>query len=221
MVHDFIEKPAILLSGGSLMNADKMVGILAPFIGDATWNRVAYIGCANSDKKSSFDSACSLFRFFGATNVDFVKLAQETIDEASTKLVISRADVIFLSGGDPEVGMRWIQKHNLTGFLKELYNDGMQFVATSAGAIMMGTSWVYWDYPDYEGPPSLMDCLGMIPCVFDTHGEEDNWIEMKTMLQLMGAGSIGYGLAKGCIVSADSSGYLENLNNKLITFTYG
>jgi hypothetical protein len=85
---------------------------------------------------------------------------------------------------------------------------------------MLGARWVRWDVPDDDNTAELFDCLGIIPVTFDTHAEDEDWIELKTVLRLSGDGSRGYGLPRGGIISADSAGRLVNMEREYLTFTY-
>jgi cyanophycinase-like exopeptidase len=160
-----------------------------------------------------------LFRA-GAETVDFVRLARDIIDADSAGETLSRADVIFFSGGEVEDGMDWINKHRLAGLLKDLYLNGRQFIGISAGAIMIGSHWVKWRIPENDDTAELFDCLGLVPEIFDTHAEDEDWVELKAALRLRGEGALGYGLPRGGVISADSRGNLINIVNKYLTFIY-
>ena len=214
------ETPAILLAGGREMDAQTTAEALSLLFRKIDRPKVAYIGAANGDREAFFERICALLLQAGADMVDFVRLAQETIDIDAGRAMLSAADVIFIAGGEVEDGMIWLQKHGLVSLLKSLYTEGRQFIGMSAGTIMLGTHWVRWDNPEDIAEGELFDCLGIIPAVFDTHAEDEDWIELKTALRLLGEGSHGYGLPGGCIISADSSGQLINRQRELLTFFY-
>ena len=154
----------------------------------------------------------------GAQKVILVKLAKKKVDISDVKNVLTSADIIFLSGGEVEDGMNWLKYHRLTLFFKDLYNEGKRFVGISAGSIMMGTHWVRWEKPEDDATAELFDCLGIIPAVFDTHGEDENWKELKTTLKLLGNDARGYGIPCHGMISADSRGTLVNLEKTLLTY---
>ena len=214
------ETPAMLLSGGQPMNADMMSCLMAPTLARNPKPNIAYIGAANGDRLAFFGMIKPLLLQGGARSVTFVKLARDSVDLSEARGTLSASDAVFISGGEVEDGMNWLKKHGLTEFLGNLYAEGKPFLCTSAGTIMMGERWVRWDDPEDDDTAELFDCLGVIPCVFDTHAEDEDWIELKTVLRLMGDGARGYGIPKGGIISADSSGALHALRQKLLTFTY-
>jgi peptidase E len=204
------EIPAILVAGGKplqkvpLLMSHAFRGIEKPL--------VAYIGTATNDSMPFFQIMKIMLKKAGAGKIVFVRLAKENPDLDAAKRTLTDADVIFLSGGEVEDGMNWLHKHNLCGFLKSLYLSGKRFMGISAGVIMMGTHWVHWDVPGNDDTSRLFECLGFIPAVFDVHGEDEDWVELKAALKLLGDGSRAYALPAGTAISADSRGTLVNLD---------
>ena len=210
--------PAILLAGGLPGNPAAIVRIMAYGFHGIQNPIVAYIGTANDDNIAFFHMMKFALKKAGADKVIFVHLAKEKPDLDSAKNVLSKADVIFLSGGEVEDGINWLKKHGLISFIKDLFSSGKRFMGLSAGVIMMGKHWVHWDVEGDDSTSKLFDCLGIIPALFDVHGEDENWIELKAALKLLGEGSRGYGLPRTCAISADSRGTLVNLENEYMVF---
>ena len=215
-----VEKPAILLSGGQPVDYDIIKAITAPAFAGRNNPKVAYIGAANGDRAAFFDTLNTLLLLAGAAEVNFVRLARDRIDAGAARETLTESDAIFLSGGEVEDGIKWINKHGLDGCLKELYRIGVQFIGISAGAIMMGANWVRWSTPGDDETAELFDCLGFVPVTFDTHAEDEDWIELKTALRLMGDGARGCAIPRGGIISADSRGNIRNIVNKYLTYVY-
>ena len=213
-----VEKPAFLLAGGRQTSEAEMARLISLAFGAEKNPRVAYIGAANSDNVLFFGRMKSFLMRAGAKRVDFVRLAKEKIDLGSVKTALSSSDVIFLSGGEVEDGMLWLKRHGLADYLKELYFENRQFVGVSAGTIMMGAHWVRWEDPDRYTGPELFNCLGIIPAIFDTHAEDEDWIELKAALTLCGDGERGYGVAAGGLVCADSRGMPLNVAGSFLTY---
>ena len=212
--------PAILFSGGQAINDGTAKDILTAAIQGRPEPRVAYIGAANGDRESFFEMVSRVFTEAGAVSVDFVRLARDRVDTGAARETLSGASVIFLSGGEVEDGINHIKRHGLYEFMRELYDGGRQFIGVSAGSIMLGDYWVRWDTPGDDDTAGLFECLNIIPRTFDTHAEDEDWIELKTALRLMGDGARGYGIPRGGIISADSCGNLKNLMNEYLTFIY-
>jgi len=212
------ENPAFLLAGGRPRAISDMARMMACALEGIPTPQVAYIGTANGDNMDFFTMIKSILMTAGAQKVILVKLAKKKVDINGVKNVLASADVIFLSGGEVEDGMNWLKKHGLICFFKDLYNEGKRFVGLSAGSIMMGAHWVRWEKPEDDTTAELFGCLGIIPAVFDTHGEDENWKELKTALKLLGDGARGYGIPCHGMISADSRGTLVNLEKPLLTY---
>ena len=212
------ENPAFLIAGGRPRDLAAMARMMSHAFRGLQKPVVAYIGTANGDNPAFFQMMKVMLKNAGAGKVVFVHLAKKVPDLDAAKKTIAAADVVFLSGGEVEDGMIWLQKHDLAGFLKELYSNGKRFLGVSAGVIMMGTHWVHWDVEGDDSTSKLFDCLAFTPALFDVHGESEDWIELKAALKLLGPGSRAYGLPCGSMISADSGGALVNLEKEYIVF---
>jgi len=180
--------------------------------------KVAYVGAANSDNAVFYQGMKLALMGAGAGTVEQVRLAQKNADAESAKRILSDADAVFLSGGEVEDGIAWLEKADLIGFLTELYRGGILFFGVSAGAIMLGRHWVHWDVEGDDGTSRLFDCLGFAPFVFDAHGEKEDWTELKCALRLLGPGAVGHGLSAGGFYSVDEGGRFTTLRNEPALF---
>lgn len=198
-------KPVFLLAGGNFHHPGSMAPSMARALQECGKQkpRVAYLGVAGGDNALFFRHFKTLLQAAGAGKVVLVRLAKERVDLSAAKHTLEAADAIFISGGEVDDGMRWLVRHGLPGFLKELYDRGKLFFGVSAGSIMMGTHWVRWKNPDDDGAAELFDCLGLVPFIFDTHAEDEDWKELKMALQLEGSGSRGYAIPSGGMVSGE------------------
>lgn len=213
-------KPALLLAGGRPKNPEDTVRTLSRALGESGREKpsVAYLGVASGDSLIFYSAMKALLKKAGAGDVTMPRVAKKTPDTGEARRLLETADVIFLSGGEVEDGMDWLNRHGLSEFLKDLYGAGKLFVGMSAGSIMMGAHWVRWEDEDDDSTASLFDCLGLIPATFDTHAEDEDWKELKTALRLMGPGSRGYGIPRDGMISADSMGTLVNLEKALLCY---
>ena len=214
-----ISIPALLVAGGRPRDPAIMAEMMGRAFLGIKKAQVAYIGTANSDNFAFFQMMKHILIKAGAGKVIFLHLAKEKPDLITAKDKLAKADVVFLAGGEVYDGMKWLEKHNLIPFLKELFAQGKRFLGVSAGVIMMGTHWVNWKVPDDDDTKELFDCLGIIPQLFDVHGEDEDWAELKAALKLMGDGAFGYALPSGSMISASSEGTLENLQKEYLIFT--
>jgi len=212
------EIPAFLVAGGRPRDLAAMARMMSrAFIG-LQKPQVAYIGTANRDNPVFYQMMKGMLKNAGADKIIFVHLAKKNPDIDAAKKALANADVVFLAGGEVEDGMIWLEKHDLANFLKDLYINGKRFLGISAGVIMMGTHWVHWDTEGDDSTSKLFDCLAFTPALFDVHGESEEWVELKAALKLLGDGAKAYGLPGGCMISADSSGNLINLEKEYLVF---
>ena len=216
---DSKEIPAMLIAGGrSSRDPDAMKRMVSYAFGGLEKPRIAYIGTANEDSLPFFQMMKLTLKRAGAGTVVLLRLAREKPNLDAAKEILAQSDIIFLSGGEVEDGMLWLNKHSLVPFLRDLYTQGKRFIGVSAGVIMLGNRWVRWDKPGDDETAQLFDCLGIIPALFDVHGEDEDWVELKTALKLMGNGARGYALPSGCLISANSQGTLVNLEKEYLVF---
>jgi len=111
----------------------------------------------------------------------------ETIDRDPA--VVARADLVFVSGGDPTLGAKVLAETGADAWLREARARGVPAMGVSAGAIVLGDWWVEWPEDDEDDPAlertSLVACAGLVPAhVFDTHNEEDDWDELRVAAKL-------------------------------------
>ncbi|MCL2879159.1 MAG: Type 1 glutamine amidotransferase-like domain-containing protein, partial [Treponema sp.] len=212
------EIPALMIAGGRPSDPAAMARMMAHAFGGLQNPVIAYTGTANGDNPIFFKMMKTMLKNAGAEKVNFVHLAKKKPDLDSARKVLADADLIFLSGGEVEDGMNWLVKHDLTGFLRDLYRSGKRFLGVSAGVIMMGSHWVHWDTEGDDSTSRLFDCLAFTPALFDVHGESEDWVELKAALKLLGPGSKAYGMPGGSMISADSCGTLINLEKKYLVF---
>jgi peptidase E len=185
--------------------------------------RVAYIGVASGDDSGFYNFISPMLVNAGAGEVVFPSLASTRANVTEAKAMIAASDAVFISGGDVEEGMKWLNVHNLCEFLLNQYRDNKLFFGASAGSIMLGLHWVRWSNPDDDSTAELFDCLGIVQAVFDTHAEDDGWNELKMAHKLLlerqnnlsGDFRIAvpikcYGIPSGCMMEANSDGHIKD-----------
>ena len=213
------EKPVYLLAGKDA-SRDRIVGCCREVLQSCGKEApaVVYIGTASGDDRAFFMMVRMMLLKAGAGSVVMPKLATGKADVGAAKKLLDSCDAVFITGGEVEDGMYWLKKHGLDEYLQKLYREGKLFFGMSAGSIMMGKSWVRWDVPGNDTTAKQFDCLGLVPAVFDAHAEDEDWVELKTLLRLMGPGSEGRGLSTGCMLRMDSTGSFEDLRVKSLLF---
>lgn len=178
---------------------------------------VAYVGAASGDNRAFMAMMGHLLRQCGAREVTLAPLAGRRANLDKAMAVLERADVVFMSGGDVEAGMRVLQERGIGPYLHSLYQAGKAFVGISAGSIMLAQQWVRWEGDD-DASAQLFPCLGLAPILCDTHGEAEGWEELRTLLKLAPAGPVGYGIPSGAALVVHRDGTVEPLGGPVQRF---
>jgi peptidase E len=162
---------------------------------------VAYVGAASNDNVAFQKMLSGLFVGTGA-RIEGVKLARKTAKVSTARQLLADCDVVFMSGGDVEHGMRILDERGVSDELRGLAAAGKPFVGISAGSIMTCQHWVRFpDDDDAKAEP--FPCLGIVPVNMDAHSEDDDWSELRVLVKLLAradAATIGYGVpSRGCL----------------------
>jgi cyanophycinase-like exopeptidase len=194
-----------------LVRAFSLLGLEKP--------EVAYVGAASSDNRVFFMWIKGMLKKAGAGNVRLAALASRRADPAKARLLLQKADLVFVSGGDVELGMKVLEQSGTAKLLKELCQAGKPFIGVSAGSIMLARSWVRWPDADNDAAAEVFPCLGMAPLLCDTHAENEDWEELKTLLRLSGQ-ETGYGIPSGAGLRIGADGSLSALGKPVPRFKF-
>jgi peptidase E len=211
------EKPVYLLAGGrpgGRGTTDLIIQTI--FKGSARVPpTIAYVGTANGDNKDFFNRMAQMCREAGARRINHALISPDGADLKKAQDVLNSADIIFISGGDVDRGMRVLREKNMIDCLSTLYQQGKPFFGSSAGAIMLAKEWVRWPDPDDSTSAELFPCLGFAPVICDCHDEEGGWEELKTALSLEEDVVKGYGLVSGTAIRVFADGKIEALGGNI------
>lgn len=134
----------------------------------------------------------------------------EIID--TDRAVVDRADLVFVSGGDPTHGAKVLAKTGADAWIRQASARGVPTFGVSAGAILLGDWWIDWPEDD-AGQASLVPCIGVVSGhVFDAHDEADDWGELRaaaTLLKARGIQARLLGIPTGGALIWTSSGDFE------------
>ena len=210
-----MKTPLHLLAGGPGSDASHMTSLLAEALrtSGAAHPRVACVGAANGDHPGFFRRMDALFKAAGAGAFELAPTASAT-DHART--VLARADAIFMSGGDVAAGMETLRAAGLVPLLAERHAAGVPFVGLSAGSIMLSQQWIAWSDPDDDATAAPFDCLGFAPLLCDTHAEEDDWNELRALLEFQQPGTRGYGITSRAMLRVHPDGRTEAIGGDVV-----
>ena len=179
---------------------------------------VAYVGAASGDNAVFRVWVARLFQKAGAGAVTLAPLCGKRADRQKARAVLEEADIVFVSGGDVEEGMRVLEETEMIEPLRSLYRHGKPFFGISAGSIMLARQWVRWRDPKDDATAELFPCLDIARVFCDTHGEGDGWEELKALVRLAPARAIGHGIVSGSALVVKPSGELSALGGDIDRF---
>jgi peptidase E len=180
----------------------------------------AYVGAASGDARW-FERIIKTMVFGPRSRCVFVRLTDKTLGTSEARSMLGDADVVFVSGGDVEEGMRVVDERGMAPFFRDLHRGGKVFEAVSAGSIMLGEHWVrFADDDDERG--ERFDCLGIVPISFDAHDEKEGWTELHALAHLLPAekGKWVCGLTSKCAALWDGK-KLHALGGPLARVSWG
>lgn len=203
-------RPIHLIGGGQRTARQRPESLLEAVFADAGRERpsVAYVGVASDDDGDFFRWLAALFKRAGAGEVRLVPLASPRSDVAEARAVLESCDIVFISGGDVEAGMKHLERHGLSAYLRNLYLAGKGFFGLSAGSIMLARCWVRWADPRDDASVETFPCMALAPLVCDTHAESDDWEELRTLLALTDE-TVGFGIPTGAALRVGPDGALS------------
>jgi len=179
---------------------------------------VAYVGAASEDNPAFRLLITKRLQKAGAGKVTLAPLSGRRGNPEKAKAVLEASDLVFISGGDVEEGIRVLKEKGMPEPLRRLYRAGKPFFGISAGSIMLAQRWIRWTDPDDDTSSELFDCLGFASVLCDTHGEAEGWEELQAMLALSPIGAIGYGIASGTAIVVEPDGTVSALGGEVHRF---
>jgi peptidase E len=206
-------KPVLLLAGGRPRNPQIFNPLFQEVfkVSDKTKPIVAYVGAASEENKAFFLMMSAMLKGVGAGKIRQAVLAPEKADVQKAQDILESSDIVYISGGDVEHGMKVVQQKKMVDFLVGLYRQGKPFFGVSAGSIMLAKEWIRWRDPEDDATGEVFPCLGIAPVICDTHGEADGWEELQALLQMEKDNTIGYGIVSGTAMKVFPDGKIEAL----------
>ena len=171
---------------------------------------IAYVGVASLKDNWLIYFILSSFIKMGCNcRINRVVIAPRNANLQRAQEILKNADAVFISGGWVEAGMKILKAKNLVEFFQDLARQGKVFIGGSAGTIIIAKEWVRWRNPKDDDSAELFPCLGLVPFICDTHAETDDWVELKTALQLEKSDVTGYGITSGAYLKVYPDGRSE------------
>jgi peptidase E len=215
-------KPIVLIAGGrssvKRRGPDPMIRAMLDLAG-VEKPSVAYVGAASGDNSMFRALIARMLQKAGAGQVRLAPLCGSRASPEKATRVLMESDLVFVSGGDVDEGMRVLEEKGMIDVLRGLYMDGKPFFGASAGSIMVAKEWVRWKDPKDDASVELFPCLGLADVHCDTHGEGEGWEELRALQRLSPEGSVGYGICSGSALMVNPAGSVSALGGEVHRFT--
>lgn len=160
---------------------------------------VAYVGVASDDNRGFFRMIQGALGP-GRATMKLAKIASPRASASEARALLEGCDLVLVSGGDVEHGMKVLHDRDMADFLVALGRAGKPMFGISAGSLMLAADWVRFPDEDDESTAELFPCLGLAPLHVDAHSEDDGWSELRVLVRLLHARGdakpVGYGLTR-------------------------
>ncbi len=173
---------------------------------------VLYLGAASHDHAGFGGALSDLLKTAGAHKVLWPKLSGKKKESAKARGALEEVDLVFVGGGDVEQGIQVLREADLVRDFRAAAERGAVYAGMSAGAIMLGERWIRWPREDAgDDEAETYECLGIVPCSIDTHGEGDGWLETQVFAAVrareLGKKARAYGVPSGgaLVIAEDGS----------------
>lgn len=173
---------------------------------DSTNPKAAYIGASNGDQPEFYSLFQAAMEGMGISNCRAVP-SQPSKEDIS---FIESADLILLSGGDVERGWQVFQQNGLKELLPKKRFDGAILMGVSAGAMQLGLGCL-----SNAAQPKQIDMFRFAPFYVGAHDEENDWWDLRALVNLSQADTRAIGLPAGGGAVYYSDGTLEPLRKPL------
>ncbi len=177
---------------------------------------IAYVGAAANDDPT-FAARVANLVFGTDARVVPIELTKRGVATSTIRARLAAADLVFFTGGDVERGMQLVDDRALAPYIRELAAGGKVMEGISAGGILLGRHWIR--FPK-QGEPERFDCLGVVPASFDTHGEDDDWSELRDLARNTRDERVVFGIPSHGAASWDGT-TLRALGEPLARFACG
>lgn len=169
----------------------------------------AYIGASNGDNPEFF----ALFQAaMAGIQLTSCRMIPSTLTEED-KTFLAAADLVLFAGGDVEQGWRAFEQNGVKELIVQKRYDGSVLVGVSAGAVQFGLGTL-----QETATMKKLSLFQFAPFYVGAHDEENEWWNLRALVNLAGEGARGIGIPAGggLIFSADGS--LEPIRKTLVEF---
>ncbi len=148
----------------------------------ATTPAACVLGAAHGDEARRLRHMVRGLEKLLGGEVQAPRLTDGGLDVAAARKAITGADVLYLDGGDTVALVEAVRARGLGDALEAASRSARVVYGLSAGACAASAFTI--GYED-DGAPRVVPCLALgVPWPADVHDEEDEWPEMRALLEL-------------------------------------
>lgn len=151
------------------------------FVGGFTGKKIAYIPTAENGEHAygSWKTESDAWKVVSALDAHIEPVVLEEYKDASVIDVLKTKDILWFAGGVPGYLLYWVRRCQLDLHIKELLNQGIVFVGSSAGGMICSPSIKMTELLDEEHGGGLIPGLGLVDFEFWPHYEESQLEKIK------------------------------------------
>jgi peptidase E len=172
--------------------------------------KAAYLGASNGDNAEFF----SLFQAaMAAIDVSTCRMIPSSLTEED-KNFLANADLVLLAGGDVELGWKVFAQNGVKDLITQMRYGGAVLMGVSAGAVQLGRGTLL--------ESEIMKELALFqfaPFYVAAHEEQNEWWNLRAVVNLAGDGSRGIGIPAGGGLIYDSDGSIEAVRKPAVEFS--
>jgi cyanophycinase-like exopeptidase len=126
---------------------------------------------------------------------------------------VESADLLLLAGGDVELGWNVFQDNGLKETIARKRLEGAVLIGISAGAVQIGMGWL-----TESANMKKMDMFRFAPFYVGAHEEQQEWWNLRALVNLAGEEARGIGIPTGGGAIYSNDGTLEPVRKPLVEF---
>lgn len=172
--------------------------------------RAAYIGTSNGDDPQFYDLFLAAMQMIELSDCRMIPAEPSGEDRE----FLERAGLVLFSGGDVERGWRVWERNGLKDAILKKRYDATVMVGVSAGAVQLGLGTLT------ESPqPQRLDLFRFAPIFIGSHEEEDDWWNLRALVNLSQSEERGIGIPAGAGAVYHPDGMVEPVRKPLVEFS--
>lgn len=141
--------------------------------------KIAYIPTAANGEHQygSWRTESGTWKMLNNMDVDLTPVILEEVDDV--RGILESSDIVWMAGGTCGYLMYWLRRRGVDRYLRDLLNDGLIYIGSSAGSMVAGASLdlAEWYPGEREVGASVIPTLGLVDFNIFPHYREEMTIK--------------------------------------------